>query len=129
MTDTIADMLTRIRNGYTAKHKQVDIPHSKVKLALAEKLVQLGYLQAVETDDSGDFQVIRVKLKYKGDFPVVSGLRRYSKPGRRMYAKSSNIPKVLAGYGSTIISTSKGILSDTEAREKGVGGELICQVW
>lgn len=131
MTDPIADMLTRIRNGYMAKKNQVTIPNSSFKLALAEKLHELGYLTGVSVEDNPESysKNIVVGLKYKGKHPVVSGLVRVSTPGRRRYTRANDVKPVLSGHGSALISTSKGIMSDKQAREAGFGGEIICKVW
>ncbi len=129
MTDPIADMLTRIKNALLARHTLVRLPHSKVKKSLAEILVREGYLEAVVVDTNGTFNELVLTLKYKNKAPVVNDVKRLSKPGRRLYAPSSHIPRALGGYGITIISTSHGIMTDKEARKKNVGGELLCQVW
>ena len=129
MTDPIADMLTRIRNGYLAGHQQVLVPHSNLKLKLAEKLQQLGYLNAVELSSEKLAQQITLTLKYQDKLPVISSIKRISKPGRRVYTKSHGIKPVLSGFGATIITTSQGIFTDKEAKQKGLGGEIICQVW
>ena len=116
MTDPIADMLTRIRNGNDAKHKSVEIPASKMKAEIARILLEEGY--------------INVELKYgRNDEKVISGMKRISKPGLRVYAKNSEIPKVLGGLGIAVISTSKGIMTDRDARKEQVGGEVLCYVW
>lgn len=129
MTDPIADMLTRIRNAYMAKQSETVIPHSNLKLAVAEKLAQLGYLTQVDVSEAGVGKVIKVGLKYKDKHPVLSGIKRVSTPGRRIYTTAKEIKPVLSGYGSALISTSKGVLSDKEARSTGTGGEVICKVW
>ena len=133
ISDPIADMLTRIRNANTAKHDTVDIPSSKMKKAIADILLTEGYVKAVEIvkDDEGKFDVIRITLKYGRDKneKVLSGLRRISKPGLRIYADVENLPKVLGGYGTAIISTNKGVITDKEARKLNVGGEVIAFVW
>lgn len=129
MTDPIADMLTRIRNAYLAGLKTTKIPHSKIKHALAEKLVELGYLDNMMVEEGTPNSHLVVKLKYMGKFPVMTGLVRVSKPGRRVYQSVGEIKSVLSGHGSVIISTSKGIMSDKQAREAGLGGEIICKIW
>ena len=129
-TDPIADMLTRIRNANTSKHKTVDIPASKMKTGIAEILFREGYIKAYEEIKDENQGIIRVTLKYdeKGN-RVIDGLKRISKPGLRVYASCEELPKVLNGLGIAIISTSKGVMSDKEARKLGIGGEVICYVW
>lgn len=130
MTDPIADMLTRIRNGAKARKRRVDIPASKVKLAIAELLLREGYIRSVKSVDEGPQGTLRVYLKYQEDrTPVFEGIERISKPGLRRYVPKDRIPKVLGGYGTTVISTSRGILTGHEARIAGVGGELLCKIW
>ena len=131
ISDPIADMLTRIRNANTAKHDTVDIPASKMKQAIADILLREGYISAVETVAEGDFNVIRITLKYGKDKneKVIKGLKRISKPGLRIYADADNLPKVLGGMGTAIISTNKGVITDKEARKLNVGGEVLCYVW
>lgn len=129
MTDPIADMLTRIRNGYLAHHQQVVVPHSNLKFQLAQKLQQLGYLQSVDLDDHSSTKQLALTLKYQDKLPVVTSIKRVSKPGRRVYTKSHNLKPVLAGLGATIVTTSGGIFTDKEAKQKGLGGEIICQIW
>lgn len=130
MTDPIADMLTRIRNGNDAKHNSVDIPASNIKKELVEILLDEGFINGVEFIEDGKQGVIRVALKYgANNEKVISGIRRISKPGLRVYAKHNEIPKVLGGLGIAVISTSTGIVTDKEARKQGVGGEVICYVW
>ena len=129
-TDPIADMLTRIRNANSAKFKTVDVPSSKMKVAIAETLLEEGYIKAFEVIE-GDVQgIIRVSLKYdeKGN-RVIDGLRRISKPGLRIYASKDELPKVLNGLGIAIISTSHGIMTDKEARAKNLGGEVLAYIW
>jgi len=129
-TDPIADMLTRIRNANSAKFKTVDVPSSKIKKAIAEVLLEEGYIKAFDEIKDGVQGVIRITLKYdeKGN-RVIEGLRRISKPGLRIYAAKDELPKVLNGLGIAIISTSKGIITDKKARELNVGGEVIAYVW
>ncbi len=131
MSDPIADMLTRIRNANTAKHDTVDIPASKMKIAIADILVNEGYIEKYDIIEDGAFKTIRVALKYGADKneKVISGLKRISKPGLRVYAGSDELPKVLGGLGTAIISTNHGVITDKEARKLGVGGEVLCFVW
>ena len=130
ITDPIADMLTRIRNANSSKHKTVDIPSSKMKLAIAEILFREGYIKAFEEIDNENQGIIRVTLKYdeKGN-RVIDGLKRISKPGLRVYAGKEELPKVLNGLGIAIISTSQGLKTDKEARQLGVGGEVLAYIW
>ncbi len=129
-TDPIADMLTRIRNANTSKHKTVDVPASKMKLGIAEILLNEGYIKSFEEIKDENQGVIRITLKYdeKGN-RVIDGLRRISKPGLRVYAAKEELPKVLNGLGIAIISTSKGLKTDKQARELGVGGEVLAYIW
>ena len=131
MSDPIADMLTRIRNANTAKHDTVDVPASKMKLAIANILVDEGYIAKYDLVEDGAFKTIHITLKYGADKneKVISGLKRISKPGLRVYAIPEDIPKVLGGLGTAIISTNKGVVTDKEARKLGVGGEVLCFVW
>jgi small subunit ribosomal protein S8 len=130
MTDPVADMLTRIRNANTVRHITVDIPESKMKKAIADILVGEGYIKGYDIIEEGSQGTIRVHMKYGADKErVISGIKRISKPGLKVYAKSTEVPKVLGGLGIAIISTSQGIISDKEARKLGVGGEVICYVW
>ena len=131
MSDPIADMLTRIRNANTAKHDTVDVPASKMKIAIANILLDEGYIAKYDLVEDGHFQTIHITLKYGADKneKVISGLKRISKPGLRVYASTENIPKVLGGLGTAIISTNKGVVTDKEARKLGVGGEVLCFVW
>jgi len=130
MTDPIADMLTRIRNANTVYRDRVDVPGSKIKRAIAELLKEEGYIQDYRWIDDDKQGVIRLYLKYGPDRErVISGLRRISKPGLRVYAAKDELPKVLGGLGIAVISTSKGVLSDRRARREGVGGEVVCYVW
>ena len=129
-TDPIADMLTRIRNANSAKHKTVDVPASKMKTAIAEILFKEGYIKSFEIINNETQGIIRITLKYdeKGT-RVIDGLKRISKPGLRVYASKEELPKVLNGLGIAIISTSKGLKTDKEARELGIGGEVLAYVW
>ena len=131
MTDPIADMLTRIRNANTSKHDTVDVPASKMKNAIAEILFNEGYIQKYELVEDGNFKNIRITLKYGKDKneKIITGLKRISKPGLRVYASSDNVPKVFGGLGTAIISTNHGVITDKEARKLGVGGEVVCFVW
>ena len=131
MSDPIADLLTRIRNANTAKHDTVDVPASKMKLAIANILVDEGYIAKYDLVEDGAFKTIHITLKYGADKneKVISGLKRISKPGLRVYANTEDIPKVLGGLGTAIISTNKGVVTDKEARKLGVGGEVLCFVW
>lgn len=131
MSDPIADMLTRIRNANTAKHDIVDIPLSKMKVAIANILVDEGYVKKYELIEDGAFQTIRITLKYNADKTerIISGIKRISKPGLRIYANKEELPRVLGGLGTAIISTNQGVITDKKARELGVGGEVLAFVW
>ena len=131
MSDPIADMLTRIRNANTAKHDTVDIPPSKMKNAIAEILFNEGYITKYEIIEDGNFKTIRVTLKYGADKneKIITGIKRISKPGLRVYANKNEIPKVLGGLGTAILSTNQGIITDKEARKLQVGGEVLAFVW
>ena len=130
MTDPIADMLTRIRNANMVGHKTVDVPASNMKKAIAGILKEEGYIDDFEVIDDDKQGVIKITMKYGADKEhVISGLKKISKPGLKVYAKRNEVPKVLGGLGIAIISTSKGIISDKKARQLGVGGEVICYVW
>ena len=131
MSDPIADMLTRIRNANTAKHDTVDVPASKMKIAIADILQNEGYIKKYNIVEDGTFKTIHITLKYGADKneKVISGLKRISKPGLRVYANSNDMPKVLGGLGIAIVSTNKGVITDKEARKLGVGGEVLCFVW
>jgi small subunit ribosomal protein S8 len=129
ITDPIADMLTRIRNAGSAKHSTVDIPASKMKKAIAEILLEEGYIKNFQLVSDGIQGVIKVTLKYNGNEKAIAGLRRVSKPGLRVYAGASELPKVLRGLGIAIISTSRGIMTDKKARALNVGGEVLAFVW
>jgi len=130
MTDPIADMLTRIRNANKAKFKTVEIPSSNMKKAIAEVLLEEGYIKSFNIEENEVQPVLKVELKYdeKGG-RVISGLRKISKPGHRIYAKKDELPKVLNGLGIAIISTSEGIMTDKEARKKNIGGEVLAYIW
>jgi small subunit ribosomal protein S8 len=132
MTDPIADFLTRIRNGITAAHETVEIPSSKLKVELARILQEQGYIRAYSTQPSerGASETLVVELKYtEARVSVISGLQRVSRPGRRTYVDSKHIPKVLGGMGTTILTTSNGVMTGHEARKAGVGGEVVAKVW
>jgi small subunit ribosomal protein S8 len=129
ITDPIADMLTRIRNANAAKHATVDIPASNMKKAIADILLEEGYIKNYQLINDGVQGVIRITLKYNGNEKAITGLRRVSKPGLRVYAGAKELPKVLKGLGIAIISTSKGIMTDRKARELNVGGEVLAFVW
>ncbi|MCR4945654.1 MAG: 30S ribosomal protein S8 [Lachnospiraceae bacterium] len=131
MSDPIADMLTRIRNANTAKHDTVDVPSSKMKVAIADILVDEGYIAKYDLIDNGNFKTIRITLKYSAGKTekIITGIKRISKPGLRIYAGKEDIPSVLGGLGIAILSTNKGILTDKQARKENVGGEVLAFVW
>ena len=129
ITDPIADMLTRIRNANTAKHPTVDVPASNMKKAIAQILLDEGYIKNFQLIDDGTQGVIRITLKYNGSEKVISGLRRVSKPGLRVYAGADELPRVLRGLGIAIISTSKGVMTEKAARAQHIGGEVLAFVW
>ena len=131
MSDPIADMLTRIRNANTAKHDTVDVPASKMKIAIADILLNEGYIAKYDIVEDGCFKTIRITLKYGVDKneKVISGLKRISKPGLRVYANSEELPRVFGGLGTAIISTNQGVITDKEARKLQIGGEVLCFVW
>ena len=130
MTDPIADMLTRIRNGSSAKHKSVDVPASKIKKDIAEILLNEAFIKGYDVEDDGKQGILKIDLKYgENEERIISGIKRISKPGLRVYVKSNELPRVLGGLGIAIISTSKGVLTDKDARNQQVGGEVVCYVW
>ena len=129
LTDPIADMLTRIRNGNMAKHTEVKIPFSKIKESMANILKNEGYIVGYEVKGEGNIKDIVVTLKYMDGDAVIKGLKRISKPGRRVYTSVENLPKVLGGLGIAIVSTPKGVITDKECRKHSVGGEVLCCVW
>ena len=131
MSDPIADMLTRIRNANTAKHDTVDVPNSKIKMAIANILLDEGYISRIDLVDNGSFKDIRITLKYGSDRNdrILTGLQRISKPGMRVYAGKDNVPKVLDGLGTAILSTNQGVVTDKKARELQVGGEVLAFIW
>ena len=131
MSDPIADMLTRIRNANTAKHDTVDVPASKIKIAIADILVREGYIAKYDLIDEGSYKTIRIALKYGADKneKIITGLKRISKPGLRVYVGKNEIPRVLGGLGTAILSTNQGVITDKEARKLQVGGEVLAFVW
>ena len=130
MTDPIADLLTRVRNANSARHEVVEVPSSKVKKAVAHILLEEGYVKGIEEYNDGVVPMMRIALKYGSNKErVITGLKRISKPGLRVYCKAEEVPKVLNGLGVAVISTSKGVLADREARKLGLGGEVICYIW
>ena len=130
MTDPIADMLTRIRNANTVGHETVEIPASRIKKSIAEILLEEGSINGFEVIDDNKQGIIKVQMKYgAGKERVITGIKKISKPGLKVYAKANEVPKVLGGLGIAIVSTSKGVISDKKARQLGVGGEVICYVW
>lgn len=130
MTDPIADMLTRVRNANTVRHEKLDIPASKVKTEIADILKREGYVRNYEVIEDNKQNIIRIFMKYgNNDEQVIRGLKRISKPGLRVYAKAEEVPRVLNGLGTAIISTSKGVLSDKEARAQVIGGEVLAYIW
>lgn len=129
MTDPIADMIIRVKNAFLASRATVSIPHSKMKEALAKILEAEGYVESFEVKPTVPQKTIEIKLKYIGKIPAITEVRRLSKPGRRMYAAVGEIPRSLGGYGVTIVSTSKGVVTDKDARKMNIGGEVLCQIW
>ncbi len=129
MTDPIADMITRIHNGYLARKSEVEIPYSNVKAAMGRLLERENYVEKAEEKERDGHKVIMLKLKYNGKQPALTSVKRLSKPGLRRYSGAKKIPRSLGGYGLTIVSTSLGVMSDKEARAKGIGGELLCSIW
>ena len=130
ITDTIADLLTRIRNASSAKHDSVEIPASNMKKAICQILVDEGYVKSYTVTQDGKQGVIKVTLKYgEGKTPVIQGLRRVSKPGLRIYSSAAELPKVMKGLGIAIISTSRGVMTDREARKQNLGGEVLAFIW
>ena len=129
ITDPVADMLTRIRNANNAKHETVDVPASNMKKSIAQVLLDEGYIKAFQVIDDGTQGTIRITLKYNGNEKALSGLRRVSKPGLRVYAGADELPKVLRGLGIAIVSTSKGVMTDKAARAAHVGGEVLAFIW
>ena len=130
MTDPIADMLTRIRNAVNAKHKVVEVPASNIKKSIAQILLDEGFIDGFNVTDDGKQGIITIDLKYgPNEEKVISGIKRISKPGLRVYARANEVPKVLGGLGIAIVSTSKGLVTDKVARKEGIGGEVLCYVW
>ncbi|BES65909.1 30S ribosomal protein S8 [Gottschalkiaceae bacterium SANA] len=130
MTDPIADMLTRIRNANNARHESCEVPGAKIKVAIAQLLVEEGYIKGYDVIEDDKQGIIRIQLKYTADTSrVITGIKRISKPGLRVYARNNELPRVLGGLGIAMISTSKGIMSDRQARKEHVGGEVVCYVW
>lgn len=129
MTDPIADMLTRIRNGFRSGNAMVEVPASKMKKAVADVLVSEGYLESVRAEKKGNGAVLQITLKYYGKQPAVQSVFRESKPGHRAYCKASELPRVLNDHGIAIVSTSRGIMTNKQARKEGVGGEVICSIY
>lgn len=130
VSDPIADLLTRIRNAHTANHDRVEVPGSKMKKSIVQILKDEGYIRDFEWIENGHQGVIRIYLKYgPNKSKVVTGLRRISKPGLRVYAKRDQVPRVLSGLGIAILSTSKGVMTDKQARQEGLGGEVLCYIW
>ena len=129
ISDVIADMLTRIRNANNAKHETVDVPASGVKKAIAEILVAEGYIKSYQLVEDGKQGILRITLKYQGKQKVIQGIRRVSKPGLRIYSGCDDMPKVMNGLGVAIVSTSKGIMTDKQARKEHIGGEILAFVW
>lgn len=130
MNDPISDLLTRIRNAVRARHARTDMPHSRLKEAIAAILKEEGYLADVTTVEKGGFKTLRLRLRYDADGrPFVSGLERVSKPGKRVYAGHDAIPRVMGGIGLTIMSTPRGMMSGSRAKKAGIGGEIVCSVW
>ena len=130
MTDPISDYLTRLRNAARANHKYVDIPASRVKAEISKILLEAGFLRAVKYIEDNKQGILRLYVRYTNDNDsVISGLKRVSKPSRRVYTPRKKLPRVLGGYGMAIISTSQGILPDIECRKRGIGGEIICEIW
>ncbi len=130
MSDPLADLLTRIRNAQMAGHESVEVPHSKLKAAVVSILEKEGYIAGCVEEGSGVDKKLRIVLKYDENRQgIISGISRVSRPGRRIYVKSGNIPKVMSGFGIGIISTSAGVITDRDARSRGVGGEFLCKVW
>ncbi len=130
VSDPVADFLTCIRNAIGARHRKVDVPSSRMKAELAKVLLRERFINNFKVIEDTKQGVLRVYLKYTdGDAPVISGLKRVSKPGRRVYVNKDRIPRILGGLGVSVVSTSRGLMTDREAREAGLGGELVCQVW
>lgn len=129
MNDPIADMITRIKNALMAKHDTVSIPHSKLKEQIGQLLLQNNYVDEVRVENKMPQPEVVIKLKYIGRLAAITDVKRVSKPGRRIYATAAKIPRALGGYGITIVSTSKGVMTDKEAKKQNIGGEVLCQIW
>jgi small subunit ribosomal protein S8 len=129
MTDPIADMIIRIKNALLARHPMVLVPHSKVKQAIAQVLVDHGYVESVDLLQKQPQSDLQIKLKYVARKPAITDVKRVSKPGRRVYSPADTLPRSLGGYGITIISTNQGVMTDAQARKQNVGGEVLCQIW
>lgn len=129
ITDAIADMLTRIRNAASTNHTQVEIPASNIKKSIADILLNEGYITKFEVVEDGKQEIIRLTLRYAGKKPVITGLKRISKPGLRVYAGADEMPRVLGGLGIAVVSTSKGLMTDKAARKLGIGGEVLAYIW
>ncbi|HET6278472.1 MAG TPA: 30S ribosomal protein S8 [Candidatus Polarisedimenticolia bacterium] len=130
MNDPIADMLTRIRNASSAGHKRVDVPHSRIKEAMAGILKSEGYIDDSNTVEKGDFRFLRIRLRYDDQgVSFITGLSRVSRPGKRVYTGHRGVPRVMGGLGLTILSTPRGLMSGRDARKNGVGGEILCSIW
>ncbi|MFZ5376429.1 MAG: 30S ribosomal protein S8 [Patescibacteria group bacterium] len=129
MTDPIADMIIRIKNAVLSRHKAVVMPHSKMRNAIADILVEGQYIEAVEVLEKKPQSDLSITLKYIGKTPAITDVKRVSKPGRRLYAKADKLPATLNGYGLTIVSTSKGLMTGKQARQQKLGGEVVCQIW
>lgn len=129
MSDPIADMLTRLRNGLMARHDEVELPSSKMKQAIAKVMVEEGYLESFQVIEDKKQNILRIQLKYRANTPVIEGLKRISKPSRRVYVGHDQIPRVLSGLGVNVMSTPRGVMSDRAAREQKLGGEVLCAVW
>jgi len=128
-TDPIADIIIRIKNAHMARHATVEVPYSKIKKSIADILVEEGYVSDAVVKEGTPFDTLVLTLKYIGRLPVINDVKRLSKPGRRLYAPAKQLPRALGGYGITIISTSRGVMTDKKARKENIGGELLCQVW
>jgi small subunit ribosomal protein S8 len=128
-TDPIADIIIRIKNAHMARHATVEVPYSKIKKSIADILVEEGYVSEVVVKEGKPFSNLILTLKYIGRLPAINDVKRLSKPGRRLYAPAKQLPRALGGYGITILSTSKGVMTDKKARKANLGGELLCQVW
>jgi small subunit ribosomal protein S8 len=129
MTDPIADLIIRLKNALLVRHEEVRLPHSKLREAIARILAENNYVGEVSVEEAKPQSTLVVKLRYVNRVPAISDVRRVSKPGRRLYSASDKIPKALGGYGITIVSTSKGVMTSQKARQQNVGGEVLCQVW